>query len=212
MDRKLGIAMDRDVIVCAMESSDPARLKIFLKQKYPLYHWVDCDDPYAIPFGLALEPFQKNPCQFRPKSLPSERQKKREKTILKQTILAGVSLTMATLLISHGIFWIQEKKILNQIGAGKSLEEATATFRSAIIHETKNAPVVYNLPTTQEVLAWLSSLSAPVDIQHFEYDISGQVAIEFQAEKPSDADVFVKKLKEAPSFVEPTSELKWNSH
>lgn len=212
VDGKLGVALDRDVIVCAMESSDPERLKIFLKQKYPFYHWVECADPFAVPFGLALEPLQKNPCQFRPKGSISERQKKREKAILKKTLMAGVSLTVATWLISQGIFWVQEKKILSEIGSGKSLVEATEQFRSHIIHETKKAPLVYELPTMQDVLAWLSSLSAPVDIQHFEYDISGQVSIEFQAEKPSDADAFVKKLQETPTLVEPTSELKWNSH
>ena len=213
---KLGVALDREVIVCAMESADPSRLKIFLEQKYPLFHWVECEDPYAIPFGLALEPFQKNPCQFRPKTSLSSRQKNREKVIFKRTVLAGVCLTMATLLFSQGIFWLQGKKIMRQIGpqisSGKSLADATESFRHYIIQETKIAPAVYDLPTTQEVLSWLSSLSAAVDIQHIEYDISGQVAIEFKAEKPSDADLFVKALKTAPTFIEPTTEVKWNSH
>ena len=37
----VGIAIDHDKVVCAMQSPDPARLKLFLKQKYPLFTWVD---------------------------------------------------------------------------------------------------------------------------------------------------------------------------
>lgn len=206
----IGIALDRDVVVCAMESQDPARLKLFLNQKYPLYTWIESGPSweYAIPIGLALEAFQKIPCQFRAKDSSSLRQKKRERHLLKTTFIAGAALILATALFSEGVFRYKENKLRNQIG-----NESVENFRFNLIKESKSLPPIYNFPASKDVLAWLSTISTPVEIAHIEYELEGnrgQVSIEFQAASQSDADLFVKQLQHAPTYVESTQELKWN--
>jgi len=228
---KVGIAIDHDKVVCAMQSPDPARLKLFLKQKYPLFTWVDSGAElweFAPAIGLALEPFQKQPCQFIPKGFLSTRQKKRGRFILKTAALAGAGLMVALLLFSEAIFLFQEKKLKNQIAlfrttSNTSIKESVDLLRESIMRETKTIPPVVNVPTVQDVLAWLSTFSAPVEIHHLEYelvdypkDIRGtyraQVSLEFQAESTDNADQFVKQLQQSPTFVESTHELKWTTH
>ncbi|MGD0664968.1 MAG: hypothetical protein ABSA17_04480 [Rhabdochlamydiaceae bacterium] len=224
---RVGIAIDQDKVVCAMQSPDPARLKLFLKQKYPLFTWIESGAEsweFAPAIGLALEPFQKQPCQFIPKGCVSTRQKKRGRFILKTAALAGAGLTVALLLFSEAIFLFQEKKLKNQIALFytapiTSVKESVDRLRESIIRETKTIPPVVNVPTVQDVLAWLSTFSAPVEIHHLEYELvdhlksyRAQVSLEFQAEAPENADQFVKQLQQSPTFVESTHELKWTTH
>ncbi len=221
----VGVTIDHGRVVCAMESPDPVRLKLFLKQKYPLFHWVEMgssvEHSFAIPMGLALEPFQKGPCQFRTAAFSSRRQKKLESSLLKRTLAAGVGVIGVTALLCTGILHHQTKKLKHQIapyykGEIGSLESGVEHFRDFLIQETKTTPSVYTAPSTQQVLAWLSSLSAPVEISHFEYELKGtdcsEISIEFQARDPRDADLFIKQLRQKPTFVESTHELKWTSH
>lgn len=200
----LGIAMDHDRVVCAMESPDPARLKLFLKQKYPLFTWVDQATPFAPAIGLALEMFQKHPCQFR--QTASKRQKTDENFLMKITAAAGLGLTLITTLLSAGILHFQEARLKQQTG-----QESVQHFRESIIKETKTSPPVYDMPSTQEVLSWLSTMTAPIEIHHFEYELQTpsnvQISLEFQAQTPSDADLFIKQLQQSPIY-----ELKWISH
>ncbi len=220
----LGIALDHDCVVCAMETPDSDRLEFFLKQKYPLFAWIDQENLFAIPIGLALEVFQKHPCQFRPKDIPSARRKKQEGFLLKTVAAAGLGLTLITALVSAGILYHRETKLKHQIAhfyslpqnSLGSLEAETDSFRNYIVKELKTSPPVFNLPSTQEVLSWISTLNAPIEINHFEYELQGvnrvQVSLDFQAAGPSDADQFVKQLQQSPTFVESTHELKWTSH
>ncbi len=213
LHENLAIALDHGRTVCAMESSDPARLRLFLKQKYPLFSSIEPDSPFAIEIGLALEAFQKKPCQFRPKNLPSPRQKTREKSLLKRTLYAGGSLTFLTAVISMTILQIREFGLKNQIPNFKgSLEEATDQFRSHLMKETKNAPAVYMTPPVKDVLAWISALTTPAQIEHIEYELQGTHAtlqLEFKAQDP---DQFIKQLQQSPTFVDSTQDLKWTSH
>lgn len=219
----VGIAIDHDKVVCAMQSPDPARLKLFLKQKYPLFTWVDSGAElwkFAPAIGLALEPFQKQPCQFIPKGHLSARQIKRGRFILKTAAMAGAGLTVALLIFSQAIFLFQEKKLKNQIALFHtapitSVKESVGLLRESIIRETKAIPPLVNVPTVQDLLAWLSTFSAPVEINHLEYqlvDNRAQVSLEFQAESTDNADQFVKQLQQSPTFVESTHELKWTTH
>lgn len=217
----LGLAIDHGRTVCAMESSDPARLRLFLKQKYPLFSCIEpgteFGSPFAIEIGLALEAFQKNPCQFRPKNLPSTRQKNYERSLLKSTLYIGAGLTLLTTVLSLGILQIRESRLKNQITAyfpkmTGSLEGATDQFRSYLMKETKNAPTVYAAPTVKEVLAWISTLTTPAQIEHIQYELQDTRAtlqIEFKAQDP---DQFIKQLQQSPTFVDSTQDLKWTSH
>lgn len=225
LHKTIGIALRHDKIVCAMESSDPSRLKLFLKQKYPLYTWID-EGPteeiwnFAIPIGLALEPFQKRPCQFRPKDTVSAQQKKRESFIVKKALIAGLGLTFLSAVVATSIFYFRESKLKDQIAlhhpnSSGSLETRVQNFREALIKASKSKPSVFNFPSTQHVLAWLSTLQTPIEISHFSYELVStsnvQVSLEFQARTPSEADLFVKQLQQEPTFVESTQDLKWTS-
>jgi uncharacterized membrane protein YidH (DUF202 family) len=221
LHHNLGLAVDHNRVVCAMESPDPVRLKSFIQQKYPLFTWIDQEIPFMVAIGLALEPFQKQPCQFRPKTSPSLRQKINERHLLKRAAGAGALLILATALTSMGLLHYQETKLKNKIAHFyqeplHSLEAGINHFRGFIVKETKTCPPTLNLPSTQEVLAWLSTSTAAVEITHFAYELvtlkEAEVSLEFQAAVPSDADQFVKQLQQSPTFVESTHELKWTSH
>ncbi len=220
----LGVALHHEQILCAMESSDPARLKLFLKQKYPLYTCIE-EGPtpdkwsYAIPIGLAMEAFQKQPCQFR-MSL-SSRQRKKHRFFMKTALGLGIGLTLMTSLVSAAIFHFQEAKLKSRIAvfhesSKRPLEENVQSLRDSLLRAAKEKTATFNFPSTQEVLAWLSSQSVPIEITHFEYELQGmarvKVGIDFEAPAPSVADQFVKQLQQTPTFVEPTQELKWTSH
>ena len=221
----VGVALSDNKIVCAMEASDPDRLKLFLKQKYPLYTWIDQGPTeeawnFAIPIGLALEPFQKKPCQFRPPEATFSRQKKRRGVLVKQALALGLGLNLITAAVASAIFYARESKLKEQISvhhsiATGSLENRLQSFRDSILKASKSKPSVFNAPSTQNVLAWLSMLQAPVEITHFSYELqSGSTAVvflEFLAPAPSEADLFVKQLQQRPTFVEPTQDLKWTS-
>lgn len=221
----IGIALNHDKIVCAMESSDPGRLKHFLKQKYPLYTWVDqrlTEETwnFAIPIGLALEPFQKQPCQFRPKKVASSRQKKREGLLIKAALALGMGLTLTTAVVSTTIFYFRESKLKDQIAlyqptSAGSLETRVQNFRESLIKASKTKPSVFNFPSTQTILAWLSTLQTPIEITHFSYELQTpaqvQISLEFQAGAPGEADRFIKLLQQKPTFVESTQDLKWTS-
>jgi hypothetical protein len=206
----LAVAINNDRIICAMESPDQPRLKQFLKQKYPLFAWVDRKDmDYALPIGLALEAFEKHPCQFRLE--PSMGQKKQQRYFMKAFFSIGIGLTLITGLISSGIFYVQETKLKQKISYnGAFLEEGVQTFRDLILKETKSAPTVYNGPLVQDVLSWLSTLKASVDITHIKYELleptSATVSLEFKASSESHADLFIKQLQQSPIY-----ELKWTS-
>ena len=222
----LGVALHNNQILCAMESPDPARLKLFLKQKYPLYTWVEQgptpeESSFAIPIGLAMEAFQKSPCQFRLKGSSSSGQKQRNRFLMKMALGTGIGLTLITSLVSGAIFYFKEEKLKNQIAifhepSRGSLEENVQNFRESLLKAAKGKTATFNFPSTQEVLAWLSTKSAPIEITHFEYEIQGmarvKIGIDFQAPAPSSADQFIKQLQQSPTFVEPTQELKWTSH
>ncbi len=222
----LGVALHHDRILCAMESSDPARLKLFLKQKYPLYTWIEQGSTpeewnFAISIGLAMEAFQKHPCQFRPKGSSSSGQRLRHRFLMKTVLGAGIGLTLITSFVSGAIFYYQEAKLKNQIAifhdpSKGSLEENVQSFRESLFKAAKAKTATFNFPSTQEVLAWLSTKSAPIEITHFEYELQGidrvKIGIDFQAPAPSVADQFIKQLQQSPTFVESTQELKWTSH
>ncbi len=221
----IGIALNHDKIVCAMESSDPNRLKLFLKQKYPLYTWIDQGPTeeawsFAIPMGLALEPFQKQPCQFRPKTVASSRQKKRNGLLIKRALVLGLGLTLITTAVTTAIFYLRESKLKDQIALFHptrvgSLETRVQNFRESLLKASKSKLSVFNFPSTQDTLAWLSTLQTPIEITHFSYELASnshvQISLEFQAQTPSEADLFVKQLQQKPTFVESTQDLKWTS-
>lgn len=216
-----GTAIDGGCVVCAMDSPDPARLKLFLQQKYGHFHWIEEVSPFAIAIGLALEAIQKKPCQFRPPDLPSERQKRHQGMLFKTTFALGTGLTLLAAAVSTSILRYKESVLKEQIAPfytspSSDLETTVERFRNHILKEAKAIPPIFDLPSTQEVLSWISSLDAPVEVTHFEYELKkeslAQVSLEFQAKAPSDADQFIKKLENTPTFVEPTHELKWTSH
>jgi len=215
MHDRLGIALDKGVTTCAMESSDPERLKLFLQQKFPHFNWIDQDLQYAIPWGLALEPLQKNPCQFRLKA--SQRKKLTDRQLVKKTLIYGLGLITALALISETLLRVQESKIKNQIAAYVPHQQGSASqqvdsFRNFIIKETKASSLPVHLPPVQDVLAWISSFKAPIEIQHLAYEEDqGLVTVEFEAQDAAGADLFVKELKKSPSFVEPNQEVKWTT-
>ncbi len=222
----LGVALQNDRILCAMESSDPARLKLFLKQKYPLFTWVEQGPSpqewsFAIPIGLAMEAFQKSPCQFRPKDALSSRQRLRHRFLMRKAFGAGIGLTLLTVLVSSSIFYYKEAQLKKEIAmfhelSKGSLEENVQSFRNSLLKVAKTKTTAFNFPSTQEVLAWLSTKSAPIEITHFEYEIHEpllvKIGIDFQAPAPSVADQFIKQLQQSPTFVEATQGLKWTSH
>lgn len=232
--KNLGVAIDQNRIVCAMHSPDSLRLKLFLKQKYPLFQQIEQGPSeelwdFAIEVGLALEPFEKSCCQLRTSTV-STRQKKREHLILKTTLALGVATILLTIGGGHAIFHFQKQKLRNQIAlyhpqASSSLEKAVSELRQKVIEQTKTTPAVPSFPTIQETLAWLSTLHTSADIHHVEYRLatypkdkgkntpySAQVTIEFQAGNANEANLFTQQLQQTPSFVESTHELKWTSH
>lgn len=208
----LGIAIDGERVLCAMESQDPDRLKVFLKQKYPHFTWVDQEMPFAIAIGLGLEIFQAHPCQLRPTNIPSSRQKKRHRWLMQIAVIAGACFMLVTTSVSLGALHYQETKLKNQMLGFSDVN----SFRSFVMQQAKQAPPVFNFPSTKEVLSWLSTLETPVDITHLEYELitphSAQVSLEFQAAAPSVAEHFIKQLQQVPTLVKPTHELKWTSH
>jgi hypothetical protein len=127
---------------------------------------------------------------------------------------------VALLIFSEAIFLFQEKKLKNQIALFHtapltSIKESIDLLRESIVRETKAIPPVVNVPTVQDLLAWLSTFSAPIEIHHLEYelvDYRAQVSLVFQAESTDNADQFVKQLQQSPTFVESTHELKWTTH
>lgn len=208
----LGVALDQNRVVCAMASPDLEKLKAFLKQKYPLFEWVEAPSPFPIPLGLALEAFEKKPLQLRTKEFTSTTQKKQKNAFLKKASIAGALLILFSTASSSLIFYMQERKLQQQIALYLP-EKNIEAFRRKVLLEAKTAPPVPNIPTVQETLVWLSSLKAPIDLYHISYDqASASVTLEFLAETPAIADLFVKQLQQSPSFVGSTRELKWTSH
>lgn len=203
----IAIAIDQSQIVCAMSSPESSRLEFFLKQKYPLFVKVEAH-PFAIPIGLALEPFEKRPCQLRSGENLSMKQKSKAKTLLRAVFVGGVGLILLTWGLSSAIFYAREKKLFSN---GRTV----SALRRQVIQETKTAPKIPNVPSVQDFLSWISTLKTSVDVQHIAYELASPievcVTLDFRAPDEAAARDFVKQLQQTPSFVEPTYELKWTS-
>lgn len=231
------IVLSDDKVVCAIQSPDTLRLQQFVKQKFPLFNWVGAPSSrdqwspeelynYAPAIGLALEYFEKKGCQFRTSSFISTRKKRSQRRQLIATLGAGLGLIFLTAAMSLAILSYQEHQLKKQLApfclATGPLIKTVEHFRQQLIRETKAAALVPNIPTVQDVLAWLSTFPPSVDLHHIEYDLfeypkenlapyRARLSLEFRAETPDAADRFVKQLQQAPSLIGSTHELKWTS-
>jgi hypothetical protein len=180
---KTAIVLDGDKIVFSQNLEDLGRLEAYLQQKFPTYFSISEADTslqnatlkeYAIPIGLALE--GKAGCQFRQGELQSFKET-RKKRLWRQGSLA-VCLGLALVAGGIGTFILNrqeqalEKKIaLHFTAPDAPLEEKIALWQQQLLQESKGFPLIPDVPTVSEVLAWLGSLQEPIDIVQFHYSL-----------------------------------------
>jgi hypothetical protein len=124
---------------------------------------------------------------------------------------------------------VQERKLKKQLALSyslpfASLESGIKSLRTEIIEELKKTPSYPHLVPLQDILAWISSLQLPIEIDRVEYELidypkekrntpyQGQLSLIFQASSPSVVSAVIKELQKNPSYVQQKDELKWTLH
>ncbi len=229
-EKKKGLPSD--LFICGKDST-----YLFVKQL--VKEIFSCSSPLviekeesenAIPIGLALDAIAQDnlTLQFRKNISASEKEKKENKSLLKQGVLASLALLFTTL-IAGGVFINEKKEGLNQLSKTvlheefvdcEALAQKTAIFEKQLVLP-KN-PLVYSPPSllVSDLLVSISNISLPdnekIVIKNLHYTLTsypkvgspkqpylGKLDLVYSAPSSKAAKIFQEKLLSSP-FVDQT--------
>ncbi len=219
--RETGIALEGDKIVFSQFFDDPARLEAYLDLKFSSYfrvrerslqgHSYQTLVEFAVPIGLALEGLRSDSCQFRQKE-------KRQHQLLKRSSMA-LCLGLAGLTAVIGLIFLQSKEQKLKETVEKyftapqlPLEDKISLWQKHLVQETKATPLLADIPSVSEVLAWLGELKEPIEIMQFHYTVSGKVELEFKAAGPAAAQHLQETLQKNPTLVDTKQKIAWTAY
>lgn len=221
------IALSEDKVVFSQCLEDRSRLEAYLDLKFSSYFRIENAQAsyqknleFAIPIGLALEGMQKEPCQFKVRKKP-----RRTKAIaLSLGLAALVGVTGLALL--HSQKQALEKKIATYFAApDATLQTQVFLWQKQLLEESKTFPLLPDIPSVSDTLAFLGELQEPIDIVQFHYSLvkypqagekkspySAKVELEFKAAGPKDAEAMQERLQKNPTLVDTKQKIAWTAH
>ncbi len=234
------IALEGKKVVFSQSMEDEPRLQAYLKNKFSHFFTVPTQGgpgfqnytyehlfEYAVPIGLALEGLAENGCQFRQGPFVSSRETKKKQSWMKKSLAVSLGLAVIVGTFGTGILSIRRhflhQRINQYFTSNLSLDKKIEAWEQKISKDAKAFPLVPDLPSAREVVAWLSELQEPVDIIQFNYTLvqypkaggkhepySVKVDIEFTAENPEIAHRFQDAVEKAPTFIDKNQKVQWS--
>ncbi len=238
--QKIGIALEGEKIIFSQSLDDNDRLETFIKNKYGHHFSIPKEVPsfqnytseqlryFAIPLGFALDGLHQSPCQFRQKDFTSAKTVKRNRLFTLGSWAACLSLTLLVGSIGGWMVHrkgknLQERIAVHFSGSG-SLEDQLIGWQAKLSKEGQEFPVVPDVPSVRDVLAWIGSLQEPIEIVHFRYNLieypkAGEkeqpykvkVDLEFTAPNPAVAHRFQEAIEKVPTLVDKKQKVAWTA-
>jgi hypothetical protein len=222
------IALEGKKIVFAQHLDDVNRLKAFLDLKFQNYVEVPtsgpalCNIPYetllefAIPIGLALD--GQGGCQFKPKQRPLK-----AKMALFCLGLALLTGAIGFTLLHHQTHLLKQK-VSAYFSCEDSLETALFLWKQKLDSESKEIPLLADVPSVSDTLSFLSAISS-VEIVQFHYSLvkypkagekrgpyAAKVELEFKANGPKEAEDLQAQLTKSPTLIDTKQKVIWTAH
>lgn len=233
------VAYEGEKIVFAQGFEEKNRMEAVFKNKFGHFFKIPENGPdfqgfpynqlkaFAIPIGLALEGAL-NGCQFRQGYFTPPRVFRRQRLLSRLSI--GVALGLAAVVAMLSSFTIQQKKktLLQKIEthhtALGTVEERVESWRQTLLAQSKEFPLVPDVPLVKEILGWLGGIQEPIEIVQFHYSLveypkagikrepySVRIDLEFKAETPQIAQRFRDALECEPTFIDKKQKMTWNA-
>ncbi|HEY5236317.1 MAG TPA: hypothetical protein VIJ14_09080, partial [Rhabdochlamydiaceae bacterium] len=235
------LAMEGEKIVFSQCLEDKGRLETYLKSKYGHHFSIPSELPtfqeysseqllaFAVPIGLALDGLHETPCQFRQNDFTSSKKLKRDRLLKIGTWASCLGVTLLTLCAGEVMLHQKETALKNRIAAHfsttGSLEEQLLTWQKKLYQEGQEFPLLPDVPSVRDVLAWLGTLQEPIEVVHFHYGLvqypragdktqpyQVKVDLEFTAESPAVAHRFQEALEKAPTLVDKKQKVAWTAN
>jgi hypothetical protein len=237
-----GMAREGDKIIFAQAFEDKQRLSAFLKTKFGHLPMIASEGPslsgysyeklleFAVPIGLALEGFESRPCQFRQGDFRSPKQVHKSQRLIFGSLIASLGLAALVCTIGgwvlHGRSQALQKKIEPYFSAPQlSLKEQIDAWQGKLLQEGQGFLLLPDVPSVQDVLAWLGNLQEPIEIVQFHYGLvqypkagekeepySVKIDLEFKAASPAAAQKFQEALEKVPTLVDKKQKVAWTAH
>lgn len=233
------IAYEGEKIVFAQGFEEKSRMETVFKNKFGHYFKIPEEGPdfqgfpydqlktFAIPIGLALEGVFKG-CQFRQGRFTSPQAVHRKRFLMRLSV--GVALGLAATVGMLSGFTIQQRKkaLLQKIesyhSASGTVEERVGSWQQTLLAQSKEFPLVPDVPPVKEILGWLGGIQEPIEIVQFHYSLveypkaggkrepyGVRVDLEFKAETPQMAQRFREALECEPTFIDKKQKITWNA-
>ncbi len=120
---------------------------------------------------------------------------------------------------------VLKKRIAAHFSGAGSLEEQLLAWQKKLYQDGQEFPLLPDVPTVRDVMAWLGTLQEPIEVVHFHYGLvqypragdktqpyQVKVELEFTAESPAVAHRFQEALEKAPTLVDKKQKVAWTSN
>jgi hypothetical protein len=235
------LALEGDKIVFSQTLEDKSRLKAYLKSKFSHFFSIPPDGPsfqefpyeklreFAIPIGLALDGLHKTPCQFRQEDFSSTKEIRKKRFFTLGSLAVSLSLALLVgaiggLMLHQKETALQERTSVHFASKDLSLEQSLDQWQKKLTQDGQEFPLLSDVPSVRDVLAWLGTLQEPVEIVQFHYTLvqypqadkkqlpySGKVDLEFKAASPAIAHHFQEAVEKVPTLVDKKQKVEWNA-
>ncbi len=234
------LAMEGDKIVFSQTLEDKDRLTAYLKNKFGHFFSIPAEGPdfqglsydklraFAIPLGLALDGLLKHPCQFRQTDFLSSKEVKKKRLLTLGSWAASLSLTLLVGGIGGFLLHQKESSLQKRISAYFSsdapLEQRLELWQKKLTESGQEFPLLPDVPSVRDVLAWLGTLQEPIEIVQFRYNLvqypkagdkgqpySAKVELEFKAANPASAHRFQESVEKVPTLVDKKQKVAWTA-
>jgi len=242
--KSTALAMEGEKIVFSQSLEDKGRLESYLKSKYSHHFSIPPELPtfqdysseqllaFAVPIGLALDGLHETPCQFRQNDFTSSKKLKKTRLLKIGTWAACFSLPVLTGLIGGWMLLRKESSLKDRIAVhistSGSLEDQTIAWQKKLSQDGKEFPLLPDVPSARDVLAWIGTLQEPIEIVHFHYGLvqypqashkagdkilpyQVKIDLEFTAHNPAVAHHFQEALEKAPTLVDKKQKVAWTA-
>jgi type IV pilus assembly protein PilM len=121
-----------------------------------------------------------------------------------------------------------KERIAAHFSSSGSLENQLMAWQKKLSQEGQEFPLLPDIPTVRDVLAWLGVVQEPIEIVHFHYglvqypragDKAGdkilpyqvKIDLEFTAPNPAVAHRFQEALEKVPTLVDKKQKVAWTA-
>jgi type IV pilus assembly protein PilM len=116
-------------------------------------------------------------------------------------------------------------RIAVHLTAKGSLEDQVMAWQKKLSQDGKEFPLLPDVPSARDVLAWIGTLQEPIEIVHFHYGLvqypqAGEkiltpyqvkIDLEFTAPNPAAAHRFQEALEKTPTLVDKKQKVAWTA-